>query len=134
MRENRIMKFNYDDTDKKIEVDIYGLIFEINKEKIVEKNTELLESKDEEIIEKEIKALIGEDAIDKLNAKRKEDGYGKMTIDVEIAVLTCLFKAYMEATAGSMIDEINNTSNKYSEVAYDKTRNYRKNYRRAYRR
>ena len=32
------MKFGYEDTDQKIEVEIYGLIFEINKKNIVNKD------------------------------------------------------------------------------------------------
>ena len=120
--DNKIMKFNYEDTDKKIEVDIWGLIFEINKEKILDKNVEVLESKDEDVIKREIKEIIGEDAIEKLNNKRKEDGYNEMTLDVEIAVLTCLFKAYMTASADTLINGINETTNKYTDNKYNYNR------------
>lgn len=131
--DNKIMKFNYEDTDKKIEVDIWGLIFEINKEKILDKNVEVLESKDEDVIKREIKEIIGEDAIEKLNNKRKEDGYNEMTLDVEIAVLTCLFKAYMTASADTLINGINETTNKYTDNKYNynrQNRRYNKYHRR----
>jgi hypothetical protein len=115
---NKIMKFGYEDTDKKIEVELYGLIFEINKEKILDKNTDILNSDNENAIRDEIKEIIGEDSIDKINKKRKEDGYNEMTLDVEIAVLTCLFKAYMTASADTLVDEINETTNKYKNDGY----------------
>ena len=115
---NKIMKFGYEDTDKKIKVELYGLIFEINKEKILDKNTDILNSDNENAIRDEIKEIIGEDSIEKINKKRKEDGYNEMTLDVEIAVLTCLFKAYMTASADTLIDEINETTNKYRNDGY----------------
>lgn len=140
--DNKIMKFGYEDTDKKIEVDIYGLIFEINKSKILDKNTDVLNSKDEDVIEREIKDIIGEDSIDKINNKRKQDGYEEMTLDVEIAVLTCLFKAYIGTASDKMIDDISNTVNKYNNEEYinsrfnnrQQRRNYNKYNNRYYRR
>lgn len=127
---NKIMKFGYEDTDKKIEVELYGLIFEINKEKILDKNTDILNSDNENAIRDEIKEIIGEDSIDKINKKRKEDGYNEMTLDVEIAVLACLFKAYMTASADTLIDEINETKNKYKNDGYIQRNNKPNRYER----
>lgn len=107
---NKVMKFGYEDTDKKIEVELYGLVFEINKEAIVNKDIKTLEENDETKIENEIEDVLGKGTIEKINNKRMSDGYGKMTLDVEVAVLTCIYKAYITATTGNMIDEINNTS------------------------
>ena len=109
---NNVMKFDYEDTDKKIEVELYGIVFEINKEKIVDKDVKRLNENDEEIIEREIEDVIGEGAIEKINNKRKLDGYNEMTLDVEIAVMTCIYKAYINATAGGMLDEIQEQQNK----------------------
>lgn len=110
--ENKVLSFGYEDTDKKIEVELYGLIFEINKEKIVDKDIRDISKRSENEVETEIKELIGENSIEKINNKRINDGYKKMTLDVEVAVLTCIYKAYITATSGSMIDEIMNTSKK----------------------
>ena len=107
---NKVMKFGYEDTDKKIEVELYGLVFEINKEVIINKDIKELDGNDETKIENEIEDVLGKGTIEKLNNKRIADGYGKMTLDVEVAVLTCIYKAYITATTGNMIDEINNTS------------------------
>ena len=124
--DNKIMKFDYEDTDKKIEVEIWGLVFEINKNKIVDKDTKVLESKDEDIIRNEIKELIGDDAIEKMNNKRKLDGRAEMTLDVEIAVLTCIYKAYIETSADTMVDGINESTRKYTENNYEyNSRNYK---------
>lgn len=122
--ERKVLKFGYEDTDQKIEVNLYDLIFEINKENIVEKNINILDGRDETKVEEEIKSLIGEDAIERINNKREKDGYKKMTLDVEIAVLTCIYKAYVEATTGEMIDNINASSDKMVRKAQSIGRNY----------
>ena len=136
--ESKRLKFGYEDTDKKIEVDLYGLIFEINKRSIVDKDINDIKE-DEDSIEKEIKELIGENSIERINKKRVEDGYEEMTLDVEIAVLTCIYKAYMTATSGTMIDEIMNTNKELENRARnldkdDFNREERRYYNRGYRR
>ena len=138
--ENRRLSFGYEDTDKKIEIELYGLIFEINKDKILNKDIKEINRNDEEIVENEIEELIGEDAIEKINKKRNKDGYEKMTLDVEVAVLTCIYKSYITATSGSMIDEIINTNrdleskardiNREQKRSYNKYKGNRRNYRR----
>ena len=134
--ENKRLSFGYEDTDKKIEVDLYGLIFEINKENIVDKD---ISNIDEKNVENEIKELIGEDSIEKINNKRIKDGHDKMTLDVEVAVLTCIYKAYITATSGNMIDEIINTNKEIEDRVKDNAinreqrRNYNRNHRRNYR-
>ena len=137
MKSKRV-SFGYEDTDQKIEVDIYGLVFEINKKNIVDKDLKDI-NEDEDTIEREIREVIGEDSIEKINNKRLKDGYDEMTLDGEIAVLTCIYKAYITATSGNMIDEVMNTNkelenkarNLDSEMNREQRRNYnRNNYRR----
>lgn len=145
---NRRLSFGYEDTDKKIEVDLYGLIFEIDKKKMVDEDVSNINENDEDSVENKIRELIGEDSIEKINNKRLKDGYEEMTLDVEVAVLTCIYKAYITATSGSMIDEIMNTNkelenrakdmnnNRNSIMNREQRRNYNRNnnYRRRYRR
>lgn len=137
MKSKRV-SFGYEDTDQKIEVDIYGLVFEINKKNIVDKDLKDL-NEDEDTIEREIREVIGKDSIEKINSKRLEDGHEKMTLDVEIAVLTCIYKAYITATSGNMINEIieknkeleNKARNLSGNMNREQRRNYnRNNYRR----
>lgn len=137
MKSKRV-SFGYEDTDQKIEVDIYGLVFEINKKNIVDKDLKDI-NEDEDTIEREIREVIGKDSIEKINSKRLEDGHEKMTLDVEIAVLTCIYKAYITATSGNMINEIieknkeleNKARNLSGNINREQRRNYnRNNYRR----
>lgn len=133
--ENKVLSFGYEDTDKKIEVSLYGLIFEINKKKILNKDINNISDKNENEVENEIKELIGEDSIEKINNKRINDGYEKMTLDVEIAVLTCIYKSYITATSGTMVDEILNTNKEIEgkvSINREQRRNYRKNYKNNY--
>ena len=134
--ENKRLSFGYEDTDKKIEVGLYGLIFEINKEKIVDKDIDNINKRSENEVENEIKELIGEDSIEKINKKRINDGYKEMTLDVEIAVLTCIYKTYITATSGTMIDEIMNTNKEIENKVKDNiiNREQRRNYNRKYKR
>lgn len=140
MKSKRV-SFGYEDTDQKIEVDIYGVVFEINKKNIVDKDLKDIRE-EEDSIEREIKEVIGEDSIEKINNKRLKDGYDKMTLDVEIAVLTCIYKAYITATSGSMIDEVMNTNKELENKARnlngntnrEQRRNYNKNQYRGNRR
>lgn len=142
--ESKRVSFGYEDTDQKIEVELYGLVFEINKKSIVDKDLDDIRE-DEDTIEKEIKEVIGEDSIEKINNKRVQDGYEKMTLDVEMAVLTCVYKAYITATSGNMINEIisankeleykarnlENSKNREQRRGYNRNNNYRrKKYRR----
>lgn len=110
--DRKIMKFGYEDTDQKIEIDLYGLVFEINKERILNKDINSVNSNDEEKIKDEIEDILGKGTIEKINNKRINDGYNEMTLDVEVAVLTCIYKTYIEFTTGQMIDGINNSNNK----------------------
>lgn len=136
MKSKRV-SFGYEDTDQKIEVDIYGLVFEINKKNIVDKDLNDI-SEEEDSIEREIREVIGEDSIEKINNKRLKDGYDEMTLDVEIAVLTCIYKAYITATSGNMIDEVMNTNkeleNKARNLDSEMNREQRRNYNRSYNR
>ena len=108
--ENKRLSFGYKDTDRKIEIELYGLVFEINKDRILNKDIEKINENDEEAIEKEIEDIIGSGSVEKINNKRVSDGYNKMTLDVEIAVLTCIYKTYITATSGTMVDEIIETN------------------------
>lgn len=130
--EKKVMKFGYEDTDQKIEVEIYGLVFEINKRNIVNKDIKNIEE-NEDYVEQEIRDVIGENSIEKINNKRLKDGYEKMTLDVEIAVLTCIYKAYITATSGNMIDNIIKTNKEMEDKAKNINMRQRTNYRKQFR-
>jgi len=127
-------KFGYEDSDKVVKVDIYGLEFKVNdikKEEIeeIQKN-----ENDEEKVDKCLKQMLGEDAIEKINKKRKEDGYEEMDIKTKVGVLAFTFQAYCEELVNNvqglydkMYKSVNNVSN-YNRQ-YIRNNKYRKNRR-----
>ena len=127
-------KFGYEDSDKIVKVDIYGLEFKVNdikKEEIeeIQKN-----QNDEEKVDKCLKQMLGEDAIEKINKKRKEDGYEEMDIKTKVGVLAFTFQAYCEELVNNvqglydkMYKSVNNVSN-YNRQ-YRRNNKYRKNRR-----
>lgn len=127
-------KFGYEDSDKVVKVDIYGLEFKVNdikKEEIeeIQKN-----ENDEEKVDKCLKQMLGEDAIEKINKKRKEDGYEEMDIKTKVGILAFTFQAYCEELVNNvqglydkMYKSVNNVSN-YNRQ-YRRNNKYRKNRR-----
>lgn len=127
-------KFGYEDSDKVVKVDIYGLEFKVNdikKEEIeeIQKN-----ENDEEKVDRCLKQMLGEDAIEKINKKRKEDGYEEMDIKTKVGVLAFTFQVYCEELVNNvqglydkMYKSVNNVSN-YNRQ-YRRNNKYRKNRR-----
>ena len=109
--DNRIMKFGYEDTDKKIEIDLYGLVFEIknlSNDKIEEfRNFDGNLSE----VEKQIEEILGNGTIEKINNKRIADGYDKMGLEVELNILGCIFEAYAKAMTNNTIDRVSKSIN-----------------------
>lgn len=130
------MKYGYEDTDKKIEIELYGLKFEIKN--LDSKNVEELRNIDKnlDVVESEIESILGAGAVEKINNKRIADGHEKMTLDIELAVLGCIFETYANATTGNIINRVNGAINNINDrVNNINNRNYkRRNYRRNYRR
>ena len=109
--DNRIMKFGYEDTDKKIEIELYGLVFEIknlSNDKIEEfRNFDGNLSE----VEKQIEEILGNGTIEKINNKRIADGYDKMNLEVEVNILGCIFETYAKAMTNSTIDRVSKSIN-----------------------
>ena len=88
------MRIGYENTDKKIEIEIYGLKFEIkNVERI--KEFENVEDDDLSGLEKMIETLIGEGSVNKLNEQRKKDGYEEIDSTVALNILVGISQTYM---------------------------------------
>ena len=109
--DNRIMKFGYQDTDKKLEIELYGLVFEIKNlsNKKIEKfrniNSDLSE------LERQIEDILGNGSVEKINNKRIADGYDKMNLEVEVNILGCIFEAYAKAMTNNTIDRVSKSIN-----------------------
>ncbi len=147
--ENKRLKFGYEDTDKSIEIDLYGLVFEI---KNLDNLTELenLDRNDSNVIEAQLEKILGNGAIEKINNKRESDGYKKLDLNIELNILGCIFETYAKSMTGNVlgrvtnaVEDINrdiekaNTTNGFNRTNKEYKRNYNRNQyrgRRNYRR
>jgi len=125
-----MIRIDYKDTDKKVEVEIYGLKFEINKNEIENIDTKNIE---ENSLEEIIKKVLGEDAINQINNKRKQDGYEEMDTQVKLTIVMFLVETYVNASINpinNMIDKANNTYNNMNRNINKVRRNNKNRYRR----
>ena len=136
---NKRISFGYEDTDSKIEVDFYGIVFEINNLDSIDK-LKSLDQNNEDVIEAQLEKILGKGAIEKINRKRVSDGYKELDLNVELNMLGCIFEAYAKGTAGNVLGrvtnavedinkDISNTTNREQRRNYNRTNQY-KNYNR----
>ena len=132
---NNIMKFGYEDTDKKIEIDLYGIEFEINLDN---KKINELENVNNEISLKEmemhIDEILGENAVKKINEKRKKDGYKEIDENIALQIFMCIFQAYSNSYIGNITNYMENSNNKIENQYNRLNRNVNKYRKRNYRR
>ncbi|MBP3464116.1 MAG: hypothetical protein J6K45_06530 [Clostridia bacterium] len=146
LEKNKMFSFGYEDTDKKIEIELYGLVFEINNFESIGK-LENINKNDKNDIEAQIDKILGSGAVEKINKKRNQDGYKNMDIKVELNVLGCIFEAYGKSiisgvtnkvsnTVSEIENNVNNFNNKFGnrEQRRKKGNNYNREYRKGYRR
>lgn len=109
------MRIGYEETDKKIEIEIYGLKFEIkNVEKI--KEFENVEDDDLSGLEKMIESLLGEGTIDKLNEQRKKDGYEKIDSAVALNILVGITQTYTTEYANNIMQPLEKSVNRIERL------------------
>lgn len=117
------MRLGYENTDKKIEIEIYGINFEIkNVEKIKEYKN--VEDDDLNSLEKMIETLIGTGSIEKLNEQRKKDGYNEIDSSIALNILMGIYQTYAQEYTDNIlkpleksadrIDRFNRETRKYS--------------------
>ncbi len=114
VEDKKILSFGYEDTDKKIEIDLYGLIFEIKNFESIEE-AKKIDKSNTDIIEKQLEKILGIGAIEKINKKRKEDGYCELTLDIELNIFGCIFEAYSKNMLNNIVDKVVKTNNDISE-------------------
>ena len=110
------MKIGYENTDKKIEIEIYDLKFEISN---VEKLKEYEDIKDDDLngLEKMIELVLGEGSVQKINEKRLKDGYKEMDSTIALNMLSEISSIYIKEYTNKIIEPIHkayNEMNKYS--------------------
>ncbi len=136
---NKRVSFGYEDTDSKIEIDLYGIVFEINNLDSIDE-LKNIDQENENVIEAQLEKILGKGAIEKINRKRASDGYKELDLNIELNILGCVFEAYAKGTAGNVlgrvtnaVEDINkdmsNTMNREQRRNYNITNQY-KNYNR----
>lgn len=136
---NKRISFGYEDTDSKIEIDLYGIVFEINNLDSIDE-LKNIDQENENVIEAQLEKILGKGAIEKINRKRVSDGYKELDLNIELNILGCVFETYAKGTAGNVlgrvinaVEDINkdmsNTMNREQRRNYNRTNQY-KNYNR----
>lgn len=121
-------ELSYNDTEREIEIKIYGLNFKIS-DKIEKLNTEEIQKQaetDEKIIEKVIDDILGENATQKINEQRVKDGYDEMNLNVQTQVLNWIVQQYTD----EVLEPINKTVNRIQNRNYRRNGKYNNRYRR----
>lgn len=109
------MKIGYENTDKKIEIEIYGLKFEINNVENI-KDFENVEDNDLNGLEKMIESLLGTGSIEKINNQREKDGYNKIDSKVALNILVGISQAYMTEYTNDIMQPIEKSIDRIERV------------------
>lgn len=132
---NNIMKFGYEDTDKKNKVELYGIVFEIKLDnKKIEELTKIKNDISLEEMEKYLDEILGENAVKTINEKRKSDGYKEIDENIALHIFMCVFQAYSESYIGNITNYMENSNTKLENQYNRMNRNVNKYKRRNYRR
>ena len=120
MNNNKVLKINYEETDKKINVEIYGLIFEINEKVMEDLDVDELKLNGTETeVENVINQLLGDGSVEKINKKRENDGYEKMNLSVAFSIIVFLVNTYVN----TVVEPINKVADNFQKV-YNKVNNF----------
>ena len=129
--ENKIYNIGYEQTDKELVVNIYGLEFKIRSMSVeLKKELEELikdENEDFELLYKIIDKMLEDGASDKINEKRKQDGYGKMSVQNIIAIVNLITKLQAQEIVKEQTQGVEDTKQIFN--GYN-NQNGNRNYRR----
>lgn len=134
MEDKKVLSFGYEDTDKKLEIELYGLVFEIRNLNSIEE-LENLDRNNFDSIEIELEKILGKGSIEKINNKRRKDGYQDLDINIELNILGCIMETYAKSmtnnTLGRILDSVNDMNKDIDNVINN---NFNRNQRRSYNR
>lgn len=132
MEDKKRLSFSYEDTDKSIEIELYGLVFEIRNLDNIER-LKTVDRNNKSAIENQLEQILGEGAIDEINRKRKNDGYKELDLNIELNILGCIFESYAKSMSGNFfgkitntIDDINGDIDNFKNMNREQIRNYNK--------
>ena len=124
---NKKFRFEYEDTDKKLEINLYGLDFEINNLDSIDE-LENLDKNNSNTIEAQLEKILGNGAIERINRKREKDGYKKLDLNIELNILGCIFEVYAKSITGNVLDRVTNTVNNINKDINSMNREQRRNH------
>lgn len=101
---------NFEDTDKKLKIKIYDIEFEINITELEKINKD--EVNDSSDMNKILDNILGKGSCDKLNEKRKENGYEEMDNGNCLAIFSVIMAEYIKYAMAP----INNVFNEYEKI------------------
>ncbi len=134
MEDKKVLSFGYEDTDKKLEIELYGLGFEIRNLNSIEE-LENLDKNNYNSIEEQLEKILGKGSIEKINNKRRKDGYQDLDINIELNILGCIMETYAKSmtnnTLGRVLDSVNDMNKDIDNVINN---NFNRNQRRSYNR
>lgn len=134
MNDKKVLSFGYEDTDKKLEIELYGLVFEIRNLNSIEE-LENLDKNNYNSIEEQLEKILGKGSIEKINNKRRKDGYQDLDINIELNILGCIMETYAKSmtnnTLGRVLDSVNDMNKDIDNVINN---NFNRNQRRSYNR
>lgn len=109
--------FGYEDTDKSIEIDLYGLIFKANvKNKDIEELKNIRDDIELSELEEIINKYLGRNAVEKINRQRKLDGYNEIDEDIATQIILCIIKAYTDTMLSGFTDTADNINRKINDI------------------
>ena len=134
MEDKKVLSFGYEDTDKKLEIELYGLVFEIRNLNSIEELVNL-DKNNYNSIEEQLEKILGKGSIEKINNKRRKDGYQDLDINIELNILGCIMETYAKSmtnnTLGRVLDSVNDMNKDIDNVINNNfNRNQRRNYNR----
>lgn len=140
MENKKRLSFSYEDTDRSIEINLYGLVFEIKNLNNINE-LENLDRNDSNVIEAQLEKILGTGSIEKINRKRVSDGYKELNLNIELNILGCIFETYAKSMTGNVLGrvtktvddinkDINSNMNRERRRIYNRTNDYKDFYRR----
>lgn len=102
MNNEKKYSLGYDSIDKEYEVEILGLVFNLNIGEIEKAR----ENKDNLSIDGQIERIIGEKSIEKINNKMKADGHNELTANGKTVILGFLIETYMKVLSNNMTNRV----------------------------
>lgn len=131
MENKKVLSFGYEDTDRSIEIELYGLVFEIKNIDNI-KEIENIDKDNKNVIESQLEKILGDGSIEKINRKRVSDGYKKLDLNIELNILGCIFETYARSMTNNVLGRVTNAVNDINKDIKDsmnreQRRNYNKN-------